>query len=236
MITLDVALDRLIHRRSYRAAFLAGDGVPGLSEAHLKDLGSLDARTLNELGTRVATDLFSRSHAGSGSLLDLYPRTIDAFRTRQAPSDADAVHELAFAFMESPAFDGYREVPHAGPGLSLEEAFFRYAEVEAIGDGVVREMEFLAAMAKLLCASPQADIALPVEMRRTGGGYYAVGTRGSPTLYGALRGRYVKGPLTPFLVDLLAAGADFTKTAERHGVSNVVLTESLRRLSDLGIF
>ena len=57
-------------------------------------------------------------------------------------------------------------------------------------------------------------------------GHYAVGRRGPPALYGAWRGRFVTGPLTPFPADLLAAGADFTKTAERHGVSSAVLTES----------
>jgi hypothetical protein len=121
MMTVDIALDRLIHRRSCRAAFLAGNGVPGLSDAHLSDLGSIDARALNELGARVATDR-ARRH-GEAKSRRSHPQTIDAFRARPAPGDGDALQELAFAFMESPAFDAYREVPHAGRGLSLEEAF-----------------------------------------------------------------------------------------------------------------
>jgi hypothetical protein len=74
------------------------------------------------------------------------------------------------------------------------------------------------------------------EIRSTGGGFFAVSTRGVPTLYGALLGRFVTGLLTPFLADLLAPRADFSEAAARHGVSGPVLAEALRRLSDLGIF
>lgn len=234
MMTVDVALDHLIHRRSYRSAFLAGERAHDLSAAELTELETIDPRVLNELATRVARETFTRKHAGSGSLLDLYPRTIGAFVEQHG--NIDAVLELSFAFMESPAFGRYREMPHAGRGLSLEEAFYRYAEAEGVGDRGVREAEFLAAMAKLLCASPRADVVLPPELRRTGGGHYAVSVHGSPTLYGALRGRFVTGPLTPFLADLLAPGANPTRTARHHGVTAGVLTESLRALEVLGIF
>jgi hypothetical protein len=233
-MTLDAALDRLIHRRSCRSAFLAGERTSELSEAEFADLRTIDAQVLSELAARVAGEVFTRKHTGSGSLLDLYPRTIDSFRAEHGGDDA--LLELAFAFMESPSFERYRELPHAGRGLSLEEAFFRHAEAEGIGDPGAREAEFLAAVAKLLCANPRADATLPTELRRTGAGYYAVSTRGAPTLYGALRGRFVTGPLTPFLADLLEAGANPERTAVRHRVPRVVLTESLRHLAVLGIF
>jgi hypothetical protein len=234
MISLDVALDRLIHKRACRAAFLEDNSAFGLPEADQSALREMDTRTLAELGRSVAMDLVSRKHVGSGSLLDLYPRTIEAFRRRHERHD-DATLELAYTFMDSAAFDQYREFPHAGAGTTLEEAFYRFAEAEDLGDPVVREAEFLAAMAKLLCANPRIDARLPAELRSAANGHYAVSARGAPVLYGAVLGRFVTGPLTPFLADLLVTGADHEKTAERHRVSNTVLAESLRRLSDLGI-
>lgn len=234
VISLDVALDRLIHRRSCRAAFLEGNLAFDLPEADCAALRAMNPHTLAELGATIAMDLVSRKHVGSGSLLDLYPRTIDAFRRRHEIDD-DATLELAYAFMDSAAFDDYREFPHAGAGTTLEEAFYRFAEAEDLGDPVVREAEFLAAMARLLCANPRIDAPLPAELRRASKGHYAVSARGARVLYGVLLGRFVTGPLTPFLADLLADGADYEKTAERHRVSNTVLAESLRLLSDLGI-
>jgi hypothetical protein len=230
--TLDVALNQLIHRRSCRTAFIEGKDVFGLEESDAAALRAMDSRTLDELGRSVAIELLSRRHAGSGSLLDLYPRTIEAFRRRHERDDA--VLELAFAFMESAAFDAHREFPHAGAGTTLEEAFYRFAEAESLGDPIVREAEFLAALAKLLCANPRIDALLPAEFRPCAGGYYAV-ARSAPVLYGALLGRFVTGPLTPFLADLLVPKADFERIAERHRVPKAVLMESPRQLSVLGI-
>lgn len=234
VISLDVALDRLIHRRSSRAAFLDNDSLFDLTEDDSAALREMDPRTLAELGRSVAMELVSRKHVGSGNLLDLYPRTIEAF-LRRYERPGDAILELAYAFMDSAAFDGYREFPHAGAGTTLEESFYRFAEAEDLGDPVAREAEFLAAMAKLLCANPRIDARLPAELRKAAKGHYAVSGRGTPVLYGALLGRFVTGPLTPFLADLLLPAADYGETAERHRVSNGVLAESLRRLSDLGI-
>jgi hypothetical protein len=233
-MSLDAALDRLIHVRSCRRAFLAGeDAALDCSPEHAVELRSIDGKVLEELALSVAADLFSQKHAGSGGLLDLFPQTVESFRRRHGLKDA--LLDLACVFMESPAFDSYREIPFTGPGVCLEESFYRFAEACDLGDPVVREMEFLAAMAKLFCASPRADITLPSEVQRTEHGYYSVSSRGFPTLYGALRGRFVTGRLTPFLAALLEPGADFAQMAEQHGVSAPVLAESLCRLSDLGI-
>jgi hypothetical protein len=212
---------------------IEGRGIVGLGDADAAALRAVDSRTLDELGRSVAIDVLSRRHTGSGSLLDLYPGTIAAFRRRYGREDW--MLELAFTFLESAAFDAYREFPHAGPGTTLEEAFYRFAETEDFGDPSVREAEFLVAVAKLLCANPRIDARLPPEVRRAAGGHYAISSRGAPVLYGALLGRFVAGPLTPFIADLLAPAADFEKTAERYRVSRPVLTESLRQLSVLGI-
>src|SRR5262249_25645236 len=155
--------------------------------------------------SRVARETMTRAHAGSGSLLDLYPKTIDAYLLVNGA--ARRLDALAEAFLESDAFDAYRESPHSGPGCSLEEAFYRFAEAESIGEAAVREREFLAATARLYCVSPRAACTLPNEFRRSPGGYYAVSARGDPTLFAAVRGRFVSGRLTPFLAELVSPGA-----------------------------
>lgn len=233
MTTLEATLDRLIHARSYRERFLAGLEAPELSREDAAALASFDGAILDALAERVARDVLARRHTGSGSLLDSFPGTIAAYR-RDHPEDATLL-ELAYSFMDSPAFDDYRELPFTGLGSSLEEAFFRHAEDRGVGDPVVRENEFAAAMMKLLAVSPRAAVRLPASIRRSNGGYHSVTTRGTPTLYATAAGRLVIGPLTPFLADLLVPGADVARVAERHGVSRSVLSESVRRFSELGI-
>ena len=240
MIPLDEALDRLVHKRAYRRAFLEGrfevlELVPG----DLAALESIDRAALESLAESLAHEVLARTHSGSGSLNQLFPRTIDAWR-RAHPEDLGAL-ELARAFMDSRAFDDYRELPFSGVGTSLEEAFFLHCEAEEVGCPIVRQEEFLGAMMKLLVVSPRAAVHLPDCIRRTEHGIFCVRSRGVPTLHAAARGCVVKGPLTPFLVDLLAHDAhdaqDATAAtvAARHGVSTPVLEESVRMLSALGI-
>jgi len=133
MISLDQALDRLLHDRSYRSAFLAErfDALD-LAPDDLDALGSIDRQQLVRTAERVAKDLIGRKHRGSGGLLELYPNTLGA----------DRLDETVYRFLESAAFQDYRELPFAGDGISLEEAFFRFCEAEGIGEPAVREQEF----------------------------------------------------------------------------------------------
>jgi hypothetical protein len=232
-VTIDAILGRLIHERSYRSRFLQGAPLPDATPEELAALGAVDPTTLTELAERVAHDVMGRSHCGSGSLPNLFPRTIESFR-RAHPGGGELL-ELAYSFMDSREFGDYREHPFSGLGTTLEEAFFRYCESTGIGDAVVREREFLAAVMKLLCVSPRVAARVPGCVRRTDHGYYCVSSRGTPALYACVKGHFVAGALTPFLADLLAPGVNFLVTAERHGVSRFVLEESVRQLSALGI-
>ncbi len=234
MIPLDQALDRLIHKRGYRDAYLQGrfDALE-LAASDLALVRSMNGQALGRLAERVAGEALARKHSGSGSLFELYPRSIQAWREAH-PEDASGLC-LAFAFLDSPAFDGYRELPFSGIGTSLEEAFFRFCELEGLADRVIREHEFLAAMMQLLVVSPSACVALPDCIQRTAGGFFSISARAAPTLYAAVRGRLVRGPLTPFLASLLAPGAQPRQVAEQHGVSKSVLDQSLAQLSALGL-
>src|SRR5687767_7717160 len=123
MIAVDEAIDRLIHSRAYRQAWL--DGRTDALDLEVDDLAALatiDRDQLVRTAERAARDLLGRRHRGSGGLCDLFPRTIAAWK--QAHPRDERLRELAYAFMESEAFGAYRELPFAGVGLCLEDAFF----------------------------------------------------------------------------------------------------------------
>jgi hypothetical protein len=137
--------------------------------------------------------------------------------------------------MESEAFEAYREIPFAGQGRSLEEAFHRFCEAEGIGAPEEREDEFLAAMMKALLLSPDPDFALPPDVLASAGGFFAVGRRGAPKLYAAVSGRLVTGALTPFLAELLLSEDAPAAVAVRHGVSPAIRDAALAELGALGL-
>jgi len=235
VIGLDGVLDRLLHRRSYREAFLAGRfEALDLEDEDREALAGIDREALVREAESVREDLLHRRHRGSGGLLALYPRTLAAWVAAH-PED-DGLVELLSRFMESEAFGGYREVPFAGQGRCLEEAFYRFCEEEEIGAPQEREEELLGAMARALLLSPDPDFTLPAEIRTSSGGFFAVARRGpEPRLFAAVSGRLLTGPLTPFLADLLLSDDPPAEIAARHGVAPDIRDASLAQLRSLGL-
>lgn len=234
MISLDQALDRLVHRLSYRQAFLQGQlHELDVAPEDLEALATLDRAELAQVAERVREDLLHRRHRGSGGLLTLYPRSIAAWREAR-PDDGDLT-ELVTAFMESDAFEAYHEIPFAGAGLSLEEAFFRFAEARGIGDPAVRQDEFFTGLMKALVVSPRPNFTLPASVRRAPKGFFVIAKLAEPMLYAAVSGRFVRGPLTPFLAELLTLAELPGDVARRHGVSDAALAASLEHLAQIGL-
>jgi hypothetical protein len=234
VISLERALEGLLHRRSYRSAFLEGrlDALD-LSPEDRDAVASLDPEQVVRMAELTREHLMRREHRGSGGLIALFPRTIQAWRA--AHPDDPELHELSSSFMESDPFERHRELPFAGPGLSLEEAFYRFCEIAAIGDPAAREQEFCAAIVKALLLSPNPDFTLPEEVRSGPAGRFALSLRKEPLLFAATRGRYVEGPITPFLADLLLFPGSRQELAFQHGVSPSVLEASTRQLVSLGL-
>lgn len=220
-MTLDHALDRLLHDAAFRAAFLAGAALD-LEADDLDALRCIDPAELESAAAAVRRDLMSRGHRGSGGLAAVFPQTVAAWQ----PQELDR-------FLASSAYAAYRQVPFAGEGACLEEAFYRFCEAEHIGDAVTREHEFLAAMLRALAVSPDPAFALPPEIRRVTGGFLAIATRGAPTLFLAAHGRLVIGELTPFLAELVLAPEEAIAIAARHGVATEVMHEAQRRIAVL---
>ncbi len=234
MISLDQALDRLLHHRSYLDAFLAGrvDELD-VSADDLQALLCIDPVQLRKTAQRVRADVIQRKHRGSGGLLELYPRTVNAWRVAH-PEDVQ-LDELLAQFLESSAFEAYRETSLAGPGVCLEESFFRFCEAHGIGDSATLEDEFLTAMMKALVLSPRPDFTLPDELHCVAQGFFAVSRRAPPMLYAAVRGNLVLGPITPFIADLLLLTVEPLEIAHKHGVTNAVLVATLEQLTALGL-
>lgn len=234
MISIDVALDRLLHKPRVLAEFLArGPAALDLAPVDAEALVALDRDALVDVARQIRADLLRWRQRGSGGLLDLFPRTIAAHRA--ARPDDDGLAALVEAFLDSPASDTHRELPFAGAGCSLEEAFYRFAEQAGLGDAATREEEFLAAIVRALAVSPRPDFLLPAEVRPASAGHFAITARSGPTLFAALAGRFVRGPITPFLAALLTSDEPAERVAGQHGVDTAVLAASVAHLAGLGL-
>jgi hypothetical protein len=118
--------------------------------------------------------------------------------------------------------------------VSLEEAFFRFADERAIGDAPTRQAEYAGAILRALVVTPRPSFRIPDFVRRAPAGYFAVLETG-PTLVAALGGRFVTGPITPFLAALLDAREPPEPIAARFGVDALGLGEACAELRRLGL-
>ena len=202
---LNDVLDALLYRKRDREAFLAGDLARfDLSAADQAALKTIDPSQL-ESAARLARDhVLRRSHRGAGSLVQMFGQTVRAWQTERAEPDLDAMAE---SFVASRHFDAYRTHAFAGPGIGIEEAFFRFAEEEAIGHASVRFRECAVAVLRGLLATPRPTFLLPAFVRAAPRGHFVVAPEG-PTLYAALNGRFVEGPITPYIASVLTETPD----------------------------
>ncbi|MFE4830180.1 hypothetical protein [Streptomyces sp. NPDC056672] len=97
-----------------------GAGELARNDAELSCLSSIDQRELVYTARRFRGNLWSGE--GVGGIAGAFPRSLTLLEragwTRK---------RLLAGFVRSPEFDGYRVVPYAGEGTSLEEAFATFA-------------------------------------------------------------------------------------------------------------
>ncbi len=236
MIPLDAALDRILRDREVREQFVAGrfDQL-NVGPEDAEALRAIDIEQLHKMVRRIRDDVLGRRHRGSGGLEQLFPRTIAAWR-EQNENDA-RLDELTDRFLASTSYGLYREVPYHRTGACIEEAFYRFCEIDGVGDAIVRESEFLSAIVRALAVDPIPAFNVPSEVRAVANGWFALTTRGpTPMLHAAVRGRVITGELTPFLAELLAHGAgDAAPVARRHNVSADVLRAAEAQLRTMGL-
>lgn len=238
-MTLEEALYRLTHHRSYREAFVAGrDDELGLDDDDLRELESVDVDQLQHYAERVIDDVLRRKHRGTGGLRETFPRTLSAWRESH-PADV-GLRELIARFLESDAYGAHRDVDDTG--CSREEAFFHFCAGEDIGTPAVRREELLSACLRGLVICPRPSFRVPDGVHRRGRAWVAIGgDPGEPVLFVASPERFVRGAVTPFIAavvlheraldddDALAALAD------EHRVTSVTAAQVCKELAALGL-
>src|SRR5262249_48720255 len=150
-----------------RAFVARGAAAVGLDDA----FATIDTAELESAARLACLGLLERVHRGCGSLLDAFPRTIAAWLDGHQGATRE---DLAFAFAESPELDAYRALPSCAGAISLEEAFYRFAEREDAGGARVRLAECACAILRALVVTPRASFALPSFIARAPGGFYVV--------------------------------------------------------------
>lgn len=165
--------------------------VPSTSQED--SLAERIATSSRPFGVRSREHLVGRTHRGLGSLADLYGPALALWT-----GDPDALYR---EFLDSERGRSWTEVPWAVPGRSAEDAFGLYLRGCPWLDPVVAERLHLSAVAKLLTLHPEHDFVHPETFRAVSGGWAAMGSDG--TLYAAVHGRLVTGPLPPRLAALM---------------------------------
>ncbi len=203
-MTLDETLYALLFRRSFRERFVKGEhAIAGLDAVDEEALAELDLEELECSAMLACRAVLQRSQRGVGSLLDAFPRTVEAWYAAHPGSELD---DLAAAFAESSPFEEWRP---AGGGAEaappLEEVFTRFCEQTIGSDGVATaRSECAFAVLRSLVVNPHPAFAIPSEIRRAPKGFYTVLDReGAPFLVAALERGFVAGAITPVLCALL---------------------------------
>ena len=233
-MTLDEVLEALLFRRSFRRRFVSGEraslGVEADDEA---DLAALDLDELERAARSACRGVLERSHRGLGSLLDTFPRTIEAWRCASPGRDLD---ELAAELAESEAFRPWRPASAEDPlGPPIEDAFRVFCQ-QTLGPevGKLARAECAAAIVRALVVNPRPSFAVPSFLRVAPRGHYSVIERdGTDFLVAALGGRFVTGGLTPLLGAILRA-EDPSAAAMRAGGQAAAELRALGLIGEVG--
>jgi hypothetical protein len=153
-----------------------------------------------------------RVQRGTGRLADAFPLCVAGWRA--AHPDDVTLDALFARFLASPHVDAWREQPGLVGGACLEACFAAFARAERLAPASDCEEELLSVLLRTLTVVPEPAFDPPPEIRRAPGGWFAVSSTEPPILHAALRGRYLRGPLTPGLVALLAADGEPPSSAD----------------------
>lgn len=159
------------------------------------DLPGLRTPDLSALSTAVISGVITRAHRGVGTLLSTFSPVFDAWDA--AHPDAD----IGAAFARSPFARRWRADTHATARLCLEDAFARFAESQVLVAQDVLIHCLLAAVARALVVDPDPLFVVPDAFCGEPGRWIAMGP--DLTLYAAVHGALMTGPVTPLIASLL---------------------------------
>jgi hypothetical protein len=230
MMRIDEVLHALLFRRSFRQAFLRGEREAlGIGAADAADLDGIDVAQLERCARLACSELLTRSHRGVGSIRDVFPRTIAAWHEMHPGRSLD---DLAAEFAESEHFADYCALP-SNRGITLEEAFYRFAEAAGIGDPEERLLECAHALLRALVVTSRPSFKRPDFIRECPKGYLAV--VGGRVLVAALEGRLVSGPVTPFIAAVLGARGRWEPVGEKLAVPWQEAARTIAELRAMGL-
>jgi hypothetical protein len=235
--TLDDALYALLFDHRYRERFLVGDRAAlGLSHDDVHELDAIDRHELGKTAERIAADLLKGNFEGNGGLRAGYPGVFEALAECGRP-----IRDLLFEFLASAEYERYRELPFAGRGTCIEEAFFRFLREDEVfvaaasTNSLLLVHEFLTVMMSLLAVTPEPnfDVASRELIQHNGCAWWATQTYPAPIvasltgmppasagdsatmLYAASANRtFVRGVIDEAALDVLRRGTGAGKIAD----------------------
>lgn len=216
-ISIDEAVYRLIHHKSYRDRFLKGDlSQMKLTPDHLRELETIDKEQLCASAQRIATKLLSGSHQGSRGLESVFEETLTAWSLQSGREKI----ELVFEFLESAAYTKYHELPFVGEGYCIEQAFYEFIK-ETLWpeshplEGIVRN-EFLLSLFQTLAHTQRPNFRVDPGLVKTNSScvysvqIYQYRLAGKTiekkphfVLYATCGGQLLSGEITPLIADIL---------------------------------
>lgn len=222
VLGMDQALYRLLHHKTEREAFLAGrfDEL-GWPEELVQAFATVDREELSATAKQICRNLLAGERGFSRGLRGAYDRVLQALE-----AGGRSALDVVYAFVESEQYASYREVPYAGEGICVEEAFYEFLQQDEWFVRDARMMcllthEFLTALMGILTVNQDPAFYVRSELVRwNGAARFAVlryplavaqvlagrGIAGEdevPWLYAATAERFVSGPVSPLVADLL---------------------------------
>ena len=133
----------LLYEAETRERFLAGEPITD-DEDERRALAVIELDELRDAGGRIRRDLLAGSGDMAGGLGSAYKRTLAAMEA--AGVDVKA---LADAYLRSPEFGRFRELPAGGPAWCAEEAYYRYHRTHCGSMGLRRGADACGAAARV---------------------------------------------------------------------------------------
>lgn len=253
-ISTDEAVYRLVHYKSYRELFLAGEfSKLGLTDTSLFDLQTIDREQLSASAHRIARKLLSGNHQGGRGLINIFEETFAAWNIQSKKDGLD----LVFKFLESTSFAKYHELSFVGKGYCIEQSFYEFIKQTLWDDGnpiegIVRN-EFLVSLFKTLSSTKDPNFFLDSRyVKKNSVAMYSVQLyqykligdfiEKMPhfVLYASTEGQFISGEITALIADILfdEQKSSFESMAEilnRHRVGIQTYFSTCNQLTRIGV-
>lgn len=226
--SLDELLYNLLYDYQYRNNFLNDElNELNLSADHLNHIKTIDKEELAATATTIVRNLMSGNIEHNGGLRTSFPGVFQALEFRKTD-----ITLLMHKFLASKHFEGYMELPYAGEGTCIEEAFYNYLSeneefiLAAENNHLLLKHEFLNAIISILTVNKHPFFRIDSDLVKNNGHiYYAYQTYSKEIsealsgkkvagdsemviwLYAATEKNLVRGPIHPSILEMVEIGS-----------------------------